>query len=269
MKFSVLMSVYRNDRAEWLEESLNSIFNQTLAADEVVLVIDGPISQPLTTTIEKFQTSHMELCTVRLEENMGLGKAMDIGLKHCSNEIIIRMDADDISHPKRFETIISVFDKFPAVDAVSSWIDEFEGSVDNIVSTRRLPEFPYELNIFAQNRNPLNHPATAFKKSSVLLSGGYKHFPLHEDYYLWARLIKSGFKIYNIQESLLFFRTSPNMYKRRGGWRYAKISAQFQSELRHLKLINSFQALKNTITRGTVFLLPNGLRSWIYKHLLR
>ncbi|MBD5361322.1 MAG: glycosyltransferase [Bacteroides sp.] len=269
MNFSVLMSVYRNDRAEWLKECLDSIFSQTLPAQEIILVIDGPIDTSLNQIISDYKTAHPELRPVQLEKNGGLGNALNIGLEHCSNEIIVRMDADDVCHPERFQHLISIFEKFPEIDAVSSWIDEFEDNINNIVSSRKLPEYPYELNQFAKARSPLNHAATAFKKSAILLSGGYKHYPLYEDYYLWARLLRSGFKIYNIQKSLLFVRVSPDMYKRRGGWKYAKTSAQFQWELKKMGIINTFQALKSTIIRGTVFLMPNSLRAWFYHHFLR
>lgn len=269
MKFSVLMSVYRNDRPEWLRECLDSVFGQTLPADEVVMVIDGPIAPELRSVVDDFALIHKELFVSPLPDNVGLGRALNHGLSLCSNDIIVRMDADDVSLPHRFKRLIETFESFPNVDAVSSWIDEFEGQHDNIVSSRRLPEFPYELNSFAKSRSPLNHAAAAFKRSALMLVGGYVHFPLYEDYYLWARLLQSGFKFYNIQESLLLVRVSSDMYKRRGGWEYAKTSAQFQWRLKKMGLISMFTALKNSFIRGTVFLMPNQLRAWFYKHFLR
>lgn len=269
MKFSVLMSVYRNDRPEWLRECLDSVFGQTLPADEIVMVIDGPIAPELKNVVDDFALLHKELLVLPLPENVGLGRALNHGLSCCSNEIIVRMDADDVSRPHRFIRLIETFETFPDVDAVSSWIDEFEGTSDNVVSTRKVPQFPYELIDFARNRCPLNHPASAFKKSSIMLAGGYQHLPLYEDYYLWVRMLKSGFKIYNIQESLLLMRTSADMYKRRGGWEYAKTSAQFQWRLKKMGLISMATAFKNSFIRGAVFLMPNQLRAWFYKHFLR
>ncbi|MBD5238283.1 MAG: glycosyltransferase [Bacteroidales bacterium] len=269
MKFSVLMSVYGKDRPAWLKESLESVFSQTLKADEVVLVIDGPIGGDLREVIDHYCHLHPELNVAPLAENGGLGKALNHGLDICSNDIIIRMDADDISLPERFENLINTFERFPEVDAVSSWIDEFEDEPENIVSSRKLPEFPYELGQFARDRCPLNHPASAFKKSSILLAGGYRHLPLYEDYYLWARMLKSGFKMYNIQRSLLLMRTSSDMYNRRGGWKYARYSLNFLSVMHQMGFISRTRQIKLALIRTTVCIIPGNIRKFIYRKILR
>ncbi|MDE6536354.1 MAG: glycosyltransferase [Muribaculaceae bacterium] len=269
MKFSVLMSVYAKDRPEWLKESLDSVFSQTFKADEVVLVIDGPVGEDLRRVINETEKIHPELKVAPLAENGGLGKALNHGLKICSNNIIVRMDADDISLPQRFECLIDTFERFPGVDAVSSWIDEFEDNPSNIVSSRKLPEFPYELGEFARDRCPLNHPASAFKKSSILLAGGYQHLPLYEDYYLWARMLKSGLRMYNIQKSLLLMRTSSDMYNRRGGWKYARYSLNFLNEMHRMGFISRFRQIKLGLIRTTVCLIPGNVRKFIYRRILR
>lgn len=269
MKFSVLMSVYGKDRPDWLEESLGSVFAQSLKADEVILVIDGPIGEDLRGVIDENEHRHPELKIAPLSENGGLGKALNHGLGLCSNNIIVRMDADDISLPDRFKTLIDTFERFPEVDAVSSWIDEFEDDPSNIVSSRKLPEYPYELGEFARDRCPLNHPASAFKKSSILLAGGYQHLPLYEDYYLWARMLKSGLRMYNIQRSLLLMRTSSDMYNRRGGWKYARYSLNFLSVMRRMGFISRTRQLKLGLIRTTVCLIPGNVRKFIYRRILR
>ena len=127
------------------------------------------------------------------------------------------MDTDDIAMPERFEKQLAVFKKYPDIDVVGAWINEFEDNVSNIKSVRKLPELPDDIRQFAKRRNPINHPVVMFRKSAVLAAGGYRHFPLFEDYYLWIRMLMNGAKFYNIQESLLYFRFSPEMFKRRGG----------------------------------------------------
>lgn len=269
MKFSVLMSVYRNDKPEWLVDCLTSIFSQTLLADEVVLVIDGPISKELIVVIDKFKHTYHSLKVLPLAENIGLGKALNYGLAQCSNELVIRMDADDISCDNRFFKLVTFMENHNGVSACSSWIDEFIERKENVISTRKLPEFHTDLIEYAKHRNPLNHPAVIFRKCDVEEVGGYMHFPYYEDYYLWVRLLKSGYQIHNLQESLLLFRTSPEMYKRRGGWKYANLSAKFQYELYKIGFIDKFTAIKSSIIRGFVFLLPNSIRALIYTKLLR
>ena len=138
------------------------------------------------------------------------------------------MDTDDICRPDRFEKQLRVLRERPEVAVVSAWIDEFVDDPGHVVSTRRLPESPEELYEYGRSRCPVNHPVVMFRKQAVLECGGYVHYPLFEDYYLWARMMVGGAKFYNIQESLLWFRTSPDMFRRRGGLRYALTEARLQ-----------------------------------------
>lgn len=157
----------------------------------------------------------------------------------------------------------------PDVDISSGYMEEFEGNIDNKKTTKTLPLTHAEISDYIKLRNPLNHPAVIFKKSKVESVGGYLHFPLFEDWYLWVRMWKNGAKFANINEPLIHFRVSPEMYKRRGGWKYVKDSAKFQRMLKNNGLISPSQALKASILRGSVYLMPNIIRTWIYINLLR
>ena len=101
--FSVLMSLYMKEKPEYLDRCLESLFEQTIHANEIIIVLDGAISTELTATIEKWKT-FLPLKILPLKENVGLGKALNLGLKICSNDIIIRMDTDDICLENRLET---------------------------------------------------------------------------------------------------------------------------------------------------------------------
>lgn len=269
MKFSVLMSLYYKERPEYLRQSFDSVFNQSVIPDEVVLVEDGPLTPELDAVVEEYAARHKELKVVPLPVNGGLGNALNEGLKHCSHELIARMDTDDICFPNRFEQQVKIFAEYPEVGVVSGWINEFENTPENIISTRKLPEFPYEIYIYGKKRCPINHPAAMFKKSSVLFAGGYKHFPLFEDYYLWVRLLLNGSKFYNIQNSILYFRASPDMYKRRGGIKHAINEVKFQNLIRKLGFISKTQFCINVCIRFTTRIIPNKLREFVYKKLLR
>lgn len=179
------------------------------------------------------------------------------------------MDTDDIASIDRFEKQLAVFEKYPQVEVVSSWIDEFAEDYDNVVSTRKLPEFPYQIYKYAKKRCPINHPAVMFKKNAVLFAGGYQPFPLFEDYFLWVRLLLNGASFYNIQESLLKFRTSPDMYKRRGGLKHAMNEVKFQNLIRKMGFISLRQFGMNVSIRFVTRVIPNKLREVIYKKLLR
>ena len=267
--FSVLLSVYYNESPYYFRQSIDSLFNQSLQLAEVVLVKDGELTPELENVITEYTAKYLQIRVVPLKQNQGLGKALNEGLKHCSYDLVARMDTDDIAKPNRFEKQIRVFQEHPELDVVGAWIDEFEETTSNIISTRKLPEVHDDICQFAKKRNPENHPVIMFRKQAVLAAGGYQHFPLFEDYYLWIRMLQNGAKFYNIQESLLYFRFSPAMFKRRGGLKYVTTELRFQNQLRNLGFITSSEYLYNVFIRVITRMMPNTLRAILYKKALR
>ncbi|WP_283127169.1 glycosyltransferase family 2 protein [Bacteroides clarus] len=269
MRFSVLLSVYYKESYSAFCKSLDSIFTQTICPDEVILVEDGPLGSELNDMISVYSAKYPTLKIIPLPTNQGLGKALNEGLKHCSYDIVARMDTDDIAKPDRFEKQLAVFEKYSDIDVVGAWIDEFEDDISDVKSVRKLPELPDDIRQFAKRRNPINHPVVMFRKSAVLAAGGYQHFPLFEDYYLWIRMLMNGAKFYNIQESLLYFRFSPEMFKRRGGWRYVISELHFLQKMRQMHFISFSEFMQNLFVRFSIRLIPNSLRAIIYTKLIR
>ena len=269
MRFSVLMSLYAKERPEYLRQSLESVFGQTIKGDEVILVEDGPLTPLLDAVVEEFNRAHPELKVVSFPKNRGLGLALHDGLEQCSNDIVVRMDTDDIAKPDRFEKQLAYMESHPEVSVIGCWMDEFYESTDNVLSIKKTPESSEEIAEYAKGRNPMNHPSVMFRKKDVEAVGSYQHFPMFEDYLLWAKMIVKGYKMHNLQESLMWFRSSPDVYKRRGGWKYACDEARFQKELNSLGLITSLLTYKNIIIRFVVRIMPNKLRKIIYSQLLR
>ena len=138
--FSVLLSLYKKELPSQLRQSLNSLFSQTLLPDEIILVKDGPLTPELDAIVSDYAARYPFLKVVPLPQNQGLGKALNEGLKHCSYDLVARMDTDDISKPDRFEKQMKVFEEHPKLDLVGAWIDEFEGTPQHILSVRRVPE---------------------------------------------------------------------------------------------------------------------------------
>ncbi len=268
--YSVLMSVYRKEKAEYLKQAMDSIWSQTIPTDDFVLVCDGPLNAELDTVIENMQAAHPgTLNVVRLEKNRGLGNALNIGIKECKHELVARMDSDDISRADRCERQLKVFQTHPDVSVVSGIVEEFTSVTDQIEARRVLPETQDQILAFAKKRNPFNHPCVMYKKSAVESTGGYQDFYLLEDYYLWIRMLQKGSTGYNLQEPLLWMRAGSDMYKRRAGWKYAKSQKALFKYMKDSGFISEGQYMKSTITRTASSLMPNGLREFAYKKVLR
>ena len=270
IKYSVLMSVYSKEKPEYLQQAIKSIQEQTLPTDDFVLVCDGPLNEKLDIVIAQKQQEMGKLLTVvRLEKNGGLGSALNIGIKHCKNDLVARMDSDDIAYLDRCEKQISTFSDHPEVSICSGIVEEFTTTPDRIEARRVLPETNPEILEFAKKRNPFNHPCVMYKKSAVEAVGSYQSFYLLEDYYLWLRMLKAGYQGYNIQSPLLYMRAGSDMYKRRAGWKYAKAQMDLFAYMKGNGIISSKQFVKSCVIRGGSSLAPNWLRKMMFKKMLR
>lgn len=194
MKYSVLMSIYKNEKPDYFKISLDSMINQTIKPDEIVLVKDGPLTADLEKIIHDYQEKLPSLfVVVTLKKNVGLGLALNEGLKVCKNELVARMDTDDISLPSRCEKQLMVFKEYPNTSILGSNIDEFSEHPSEIVSSRVVPEEHKEIIKFSRMRNPFNHPTVMYKKKDILESGGYGDFRRNQDYELFVRMLNNGY----------------------------------------------------------------------------
>ena len=269
-KYSVLMSVYHKEKPEYLKQAIESIQKQTLSTNDFVLVCDGPLNEGLDGVIaEKQQEMGEALNVVHLGENRGLGNALNEGIKHCKNELVARMDSDDIAYADRCEKQLAVFSTHPEVSICSGIVEEFTTD-PNVVDARRVPpETNAEIVEFAKKRNPFNHPCVMYKKSAVEAVGSYQDFYLLEDYYLWLRMLMAGYQGYNIQEPLLHMRAGSDMYLRRAGWKYAKTQARLFKFMKQQGFIGNGQYIKSCVIRSGSALAPNWLRKFMFEKVLR
>lgn len=268
-KYSVLMSVYYKEKADYLRAALESMWVQTVPTDDFVLVCDGKLTPELDAVIGEMERDHATLHVARLPENQGLGHALQAGLKECKNELIARMDSDDISRPDRCEKELKCFLNHPEISIVSGTVEEFSTTIDVVEGRRVLPETPDDIAVFAQRRNPFNHPCVMYKKSAVEAAGSYQDFYRLEDYYLWIRMLQMGFKGYNIQEPLLWMRAGSDMYKRRGGWKYAQSQKKLFQYMENSHFINYRLYAENVLMRCTASIIPGGLKEKLFKIFLR
>lgn len=266
MKFSVLLSIYHKEEVSYFNTAMKSIWDkQTIKPNEIVLVQDGLLTEALYIAITEWKDKlDNTLKIIALEENKGLGDALNIGLNHCTYELIARMDTDDIATEDRFEKQLQIFNTID-IDVCSTWISEFEDDENIILSYRQLPEFHEDLIDFSKKRNPINHPAVMYRKSSVLAAGGYQTMMLFEDYYLWVRMFQSGARFYNIQEVLVNMRAGSAQLERRSGFQYAKKEIVFQKKLFDIGFITTYELVRNISIRFTTRIVPKSLVRYIYQ----
>lgn len=267
---SVLFSIYIGNHADQVTDAINSVLNQTLRPDQIVVVCDGPVHPDLDSMLRRWEEEHGALMTIlRLPVNVGLGNALQEGLKNCRCELVARMDGDDISLPDRFEKQASFLHRHQEVGVLGGWIREFESDPNILGSVRTAPTGRDEVARYAKYRNPINHPSVMFRREIVLNAGGYITVHNFEDYYLWMRLLKQGVYIDNIPEIILKYRAGPSFYSRRGGRGYVEQEVRFQLELYRMGSIGAWHLFVNVLSRTFTRITPGFMRGFIYNNILR
>ncbi len=268
MKFSVLISLYDKENPSNLNDALESIYLQTVSANQIVLVKDGPINQDLEKIIGIWQQKFGGLMdVVSLNKNVGLARALNAGIAVCKYDWIARMDTDDVALSQRFEIQVNVLKKNPHISVLGSWISEHDESMGATISTRKVPETHLEILKYSKRRCPINHMTVFFQKKAVMSIGGYPHFDTRtniEDYVLWAVLLHHGYNFMNIQKVLVKARTGSSLLNRRGGREYIKIEKYYLKKLKEIGFMNTYEYRSNLIMRFMVRLAPSKLRGWIY-----
>lgn len=270
INYSVLMSVYNKEKPEYLKQSIDSLLNQTLFPEQIVIVKDGPLTEELNSIIDKYKSKYNELFTVvTIEENVGLGKALDEGLKHCRNNLVARMDSDDISLPDRCEKQVQEFIKDKDLSIIGTMVDEFYEDPNKIVTSRIVPTKHEDIVKYMRRRSPFNHTSVMFKKSEVIRSGGYGKFRYKQDLDLFSRMINNGCKTSNINESLVLFRSNENNFKRRKSWLYCKSYIVVQYVIWRRGHCTFYDFLYVVLGQTIMFISPMWLFKIISKKLLR
>jgi glycosyltransferase involved in cell wall biosynthesis len=227
---SVLMSTYAGETAANLEESLESVYAQTVPPDQLVLVVDGPVDERQEEIIAQYACDSRiaDVTLVRLPSNGGLAKALNAGLQRCYGKYIMRADSDDICEPSRLELQLNYFKAYPETDVVTSWCTEF-GS-DGRPGRMKVSPVHHEWVARALRwRNVLVHPSTLIRRETLRGIGGYRpDFGLLEDYDLYVRLVLSGARFHVIPKSLVRMRMTTEQHRRRGGLRYCLNEIRFR-----------------------------------------
>ncbi|MFW1741874.1 glycosyltransferase family 2 protein [Acinetobacter johnsonii] len=271
MYFSVLLSLYFKESPIFLNKCFQSIWDeQSLQPSQIVLVIDGPVGSDLQEVVKQWQDKLGDiLLMLPLKENVGLGKALNEGLKHCTYEWVFRMDTDDICKPDRFEKQIQFIRENPEVVLFSGQIVEFDENPDDATVLKSVPTEHTDIIKFAQKRSPFNHMTVAYRKSVIEAVGGYQHHLFMEDYNLWLRVIGAGYRVGNHPDILLYARVGNGMHARRKGYEYIKSEKKLLNLKKELKIQNPIHANILFLIRSTFRLMPSSLLGKIYNTFLR
>lgn len=269
-KYSVLMSVYIKEKPNYLKLSIESMLNQSVKPDEIVIVEDGPLTNELQAVINEYSKKYKGMFNVvKSEKNIGLGKALNLGLENCRNELVARMDTDDISLETRCEKQLNKFENDKDLVIVGTAIDEFYDNPKEIISSRVVPTTHKEIYDFAKRRSAFNHPTVMYKKSKVLELGGYGDLKRNQDVDLFGRMLFNGFKAANLKESLLLFRSNKDLAKRRKSWENSKSYISVIKNFWKIGYSSYIDYITIMIAQTGMFICPVYIQNWLYKKFLR
>jgi len=237
---------------------------QTVKSDDIVLVIDGPVSANLKKVIEKYEKLP-EVTVEWLKKNVGVGLASNVGIKLCRNKLIAKLDADDIAVPDRLEKQVAAFNEDETLSLLGGQMKEFYHEQDNVVAERKVPIKPDQIRRFARKRDPFNNSTVMYKKEDVLAVGGYPDTNRSEDYLLVAKLLTAGYKMKNLPDCLAYYRLSEETYRRRKSWKHTKSTISIRWQIHKLGVARLDDFLLVATTQFAMFLLPSFFTKTVYK----
>lgn len=266
---SVLLPVHRSANPEGLQQAYDSITDQTVVPDEVVIVTNDPLPASLKETLSNIdERSDVDANHIIDYEPDTLGGALQVGLQNCRGTYVARMDADDVAEPHRLKQQIEWFQDYD-VDVVGSHLVEFTDDSDDPQFVRRVPITHDEIEETVGWRCPVNHPTVMFRRKSILAAGGYRPIDSFEDWDLWSRCIANGFQFANIPEALVRARAGKDLYARRGGLDYAIDELVMQRRLYRLGFLSKTKFLRNVALRIPPRILPTSIRGHVYERFAR
>lgn len=268
---SVLISVYKSEKAPFLDEAIHSIWTeQTMKPSQIVLVEDGLLTDELYAVIAKWKDQLGDVLTIiKNDENIGLTKSLNKGIKHVTSKYIARMDSDDRSVSDRFELQVEYLQRNGDVDIVGGFLQEFD-SENPCLNVRRYPTTPDEAKRNIYKVSPLAHPSVMmrtklFTEDSLSYNEKYR---TSQDIALWFDAVCTGHKIGNIDKVLICFRRDGDVYKRRSkakAWNEFKIYCDGINRMYGIISLKYIYPISRLIFR----LMPIYVVRWGYNSKLR
>lgn len=265
--FSVVISVYKGDNPEYFKLAIESLLQQTLIPNEIIITSDGPLTKELDNVLDLYR--HISFIRfLKLEKNVGSGLAKNEAIKIASHNIIAIMDSDDISVLNRFEKQIDFIE--PNSDMlIGGWIEEFNTIPGDIKKFRKTPLNYAEIISYGKWRSPINHVTIMFTKAGFEKVGGYRYMRRSEDWDLISRMLVNGVKVLNIPTVLVHVRAGDGLITRRRDIEQWKGELKLFSGIYNIGYINFFQFICNIFIRIILRILPKFFTKLIYNKFLR
>jgi glycosyltransferase involved in cell wall biosynthesis len=259
---SVLMPVHAGAVPDHVAEALDSVWAQTRAPDQVVVVADGEL-----TAAHESLLGRPGLEVVRLSRARGAGGALEAGLAACRGQYVARADSDDVNEPHRLASQLEDLEASGA-DVCSAAMTEFSTRPPRVVGIRTSPTTHDDFARLMKTRNPVNHPAVMFRRAAAVSAGGYRELPFLEDYDLWARMLAAGCRFVGSNAPLVRFRVD-GMHVRRTSREVGRSERLLQARLVEYGVIGRPRAVFNLALRGTYRALPLPVTERVYALLFR
>lgn len=269
--YSVTMSVYDKEDPQFLRESIESIFSQTHKTNDFIIICDGELTDELYEVLSEAKNAHGDvLSIVKLKEHVGTAQAANLAIKLCKNELIGKMDSDDIAMPERFEIQVRRMMLHPELDIIGSYIEEFDSDTGEAIAVRKTPLSSKAVMQFARQRSPFNNQTMLFKRSVALSCGGYDPtLQRCEDYDFMVRMLASGAVGGNIPRVLVKYRVTKDNLQRRRNFRNTKAFFAVRWKI-HKSGFSSFtDFLVPCAMQLALFALPSQITGLIYKRFMR
>lgn len=270
--FAAMLCLYKNNLAAEVEEALQAAFiAQELPPEQLIVVFDGPVPIDVSDVIGCFEETH-DVKRVVFNQCRGHGVARAAAVNACEYDWLAIIDADDISMPNRFSNLYRVIEQHPEAAVIGGGLVEFH-SEDGEMSfghTVRFPETPVAVRRYIAARSPIAQPTSILRVAAIKEVGNYQTWFNNEDYHLWIRLVAAGYGLWNVQEPILWFRTSPDLFVRRGGFKYWWNEVKLQLfSYNHGTTTLGYLMLGAIVRFAVQVLLPAPARKFFYSRILR
>lgn len=262
-EISIVIPSY-NTNIRYVKECLMSIKKQVgHIGIEIVWIDDG--SDELNTkllkkALEEFEktTRFIKIVYSKNEENKGLGYSLNRGIELCNNEIIFRMDSDDIMIPTRIQKQLEFMNNNPECVLCGTQIKMFKQVDNKFVDCGETNHLNLDLETFMKNSNNhwlMNHPTFCFRKKQIIEVGNYNDsiHSMCEDFELILRVLKNYGKIYNMEDILLYYRLHKDQLTYNGG----KEGSSYWQEKRNNLIKNILNTEYKNLTLSTCFYIFN------------